>query len=219
MTVLGYKLSYLELIGTVSGMLCVYLTAREKLICWLVGIINSIFFFIMFYEVQLYSDMLLQIFFLASTVYGWWKWLHPKDASEANSKSELKITILSVRMRIILITLTVIGISALGTLMSQIHVIIPSLFQKKASYPYPDAFTTVVSISAQIIMTRKKKECWILWIIVDIISAVLYFVKGINLAAIEYIIFGLIAFSGYVSWTREYSSYVMIKENPAGEAI
>jgi nicotinamide mononucleotide transporter len=188
-------------------MACVYLTAKEKVICWPVSIINAIFFFIMFYEVQLYSDMLLQIFFLATTVYGWWKWLHPKNGSEANSRNELKISNLSLMEIITVILITLAGIFLLGTLMSFIHVLFPSFFSRKAAYPYPDSFITVTSIIAQLLMTRKKKDCWILWIIVDIAATVLYFIKGINLVAVEYAVFGIIALTGYLGWTKEQRSY------------
>jgi nicotinamide mononucleotide transporter len=213
-TVSGYRLSYLELIGTVSGMLCVFLTAKEKIICWPIGIINIVFFFIMFYEVQLYSDMILQIFFLVTTVFGWWKWLHPKDKSESNKKNELKITNLSIKLFLILTFISAAGVAVLGTFMSKIHILLPALFKKAASYPYPDAFTTVFSITAQILMTYKKKDCWILWIIVDAVSTVLYLVKGINLVSIEYFIFTLIAVMGYVDWTREQKTYTAsVEEN------
>ena len=57
--VIGYKMSYVELIGTFFGLICVWLTAKEKILCWPIGIINIVFFAILFYQVRLYSDMIL----------------------------------------------------------------------------------------------------------------------------------------------------------------
>jgi nicotinamide mononucleotide transporter len=66
----------------------VILAARGKVSNYPVGLINIIFFFVVFYQVQLYSDMALQVYFFIINVYGWWKWLHPK-ADEARGKNEI----------------------------------------------------------------------------------------------------------------------------------
>jgi nicotinamide mononucleotide transporter len=213
-TIFDYKLSLLELIGTVSGMLCVWLTAREKVSCWPIGIVNILFFFVMFYQVQLYSDMILQIFFLIMTVYGWWKWTHPRDESENNGRNELKISTLTPLILTLVIVFSGAGVFGLGTFMKHIHELLPLYFPKAAAFPYPDAFTTIFSITANLLMTIKKRECWILWIIVDIVSFIMYFLKGINLVAIEYVIFAIIALMGWLNWTREEKSY---KQGPMEE--
>jgi len=69
-TLLGYSLSYVELVGTVTGLVSVWLAARANILTWPVGIINVLAFFILFYQVRLYSDMALQVYFLATTIYG-----------------------------------------------------------------------------------------------------------------------------------------------------
>ena len=207
LTILNYPISYLELVGTVSGLFCVYLTAKERVICWPVGIVNIIFFFIMFYQVQLYSDMILQVYFLIMSFYGWWKWTHPIDNKHANRQNELKITDLTGKMIAIGLGTCFVFIIITGTIMKSIHLHLPSIFPKPAAFPYGDAFTTVFSIAATVLMTVKKRQCWLLWISVDIVATVIYFMKGINLVAIEYIIFGIIATGGYINWSREQNSY------------
>jgi nicotinamide mononucleotide transporter len=206
-TILDYPVSALELIGTIAGMLCVYLTAREKVICWPVGIVNIVFFFIMFYQVQLYSDMLLQIIFFIMTIYGWWKWTHPKNRQETNSRQELKISKLNRMELIIYLSISLLAVILNGTIMLYIHDLLPAIFPQPAAFPYADAFTTVFSLTATILMARKKIECWLLWITVDIAAVVIYFLKGINLVAIEYIIFGIIALTGFLNWKREQNTY------------
>jgi len=205
--IMNYPISLLELAGTLSGLACVYLTARENILCWPVGIINIILFFILFYQVQLYSDMILQVYFLIMSVYGWWKWAHPKTAIETDKKKELRVSDLNRIQWIYWITGIIIGTLLLGYFMQNVHIYLPELFLKKAAYPYPDALTTTMSMAATVIMALKKRDCWILWILVDIIATVIYFIKGINLVAIEYIIFGLISLSGYITWTRIRNNY------------
>ena len=211
-SLLGYSLSYLELIGTVSGIFCVWLTAKEKVICWPVGIVNIVFFFILFYQVQLYSDMLLQFFFFVMTLYGWWKWTHPKTRELENKNKELKITKLSLKQIFIIAGSSVFASILLGTLMKNIHILLPKIFPKPADMPYPDAFITIFSITANLLMTVKKIECWILWVLVDIASVFLYVAKGVNLVALEYVLFGLIAAFGFYNWRNEQKTYSLTPE-------
>jgi len=207
---LGHPVSFIEIAGTFSGMLCVYLTAREKVICWPVGIVNIIFFFIMFYQVRLYSDMILQVYFLIMSVYGWWKWTHPKNRQEANNKNELKVADLLWRDLLVITLVSFVLTLLLGWGMQHVHYYLPAVFPEKAAYPYADAFTTVLSITATILMAVKKRECWLFWIAVDIVATTVYFLKGIHLVAVEYIIFGIISLCGYINWSRQMKKY-----NPA----
>ena len=125
-TILNYPISFIELAGTVSGMACVYLTAKEKVICWPVGIINIIFFFIMFYQVQLYSDMMLQVIFFIMTVYGWWKWTHP-DENSSDVKDELKVSVLSQKKLMLYVSVSIALTVMVGTFMGKVHLYLPAL--------------------------------------------------------------------------------------------
>lgn len=80
--ILDYPLSYVELIGTLFGFLSVYLATRANILTWATGIINELFLFILFFQVQLYADMFLQIYFFIITLYGWYKWNSKKTTSK-----------------------------------------------------------------------------------------------------------------------------------------
>lgn len=190
--VLGYGLSYIELVGTLFGFVSVILAARASVLTWPTGIVNEAAFFILFYQVQLYSDMYLQVFFFGVTVYGWYYW--------KNQSHEAHVKKLSVRWRFTYAALLVAGTVLSGLFMSQIHLLFPVLFSKPASYPFADAFTTTASILATILLSRKRIETWVLWILVDAASIVIYFLKGIHLVAVEYVIFLIICIVGYVNW-------------------
>src|SRR5688572_5469381 len=73
-TIAGYPLSYVELIGTLFGFISVFYASKANILTWPTGIINEIFLFLLFYQVQLYPDMFLQFYFLAVTIYGWYNW-------------------------------------------------------------------------------------------------------------------------------------------------
>ncbi|HNZ26817.1 MAG TPA: nicotinamide riboside transporter PnuC [Spirochaetota bacterium] len=207
LTVLDYELSLIELVGVISGLACVWLTAKEKIICWPVGILNILCFLVMFFQIQLYSDALLQIFFLVTTIYGWYSWANPRNEKEKNKNNELKISFLTKKGVIYMIAITIVSTVVLGLIMRKIHIFLPIIFKKAASFPFGDAFTTIASVVATFLMTRKKADCWLFWVATDVVATVIYFIKGINLVAIEYIIFGLIALNGYFSWTKTFKSY------------
>jgi len=173
--ILGYKISVIELIGTLFGLSSVWLAMRANIHTWSTGVFNGIVFFALYYQVQLYSDMFLQVFFLISSLYGWWKWTKIRP-----TKQDRKITYMGWKTRY----LTLFGILfftfAWGYLMSQIHILLPSLFPKAAAFPFADAFTTVLSIFATLLMAYKKIESWVLWITVDVVSVYLYFLSNGN---------------------------------------
>lgn len=192
--VLGYPLSYIELTGTVFGLISVYLATRSNILTWPTGIINEIAFFGLFYQVQLYSDMYLQIYFLMVTLYGWYFWKRkssPNQVYQLNSKERLLLLLLIVASTIVS-----------GFFVERIHLWMPVLFPSPASYPYADAFTTICSIAATILLSRKRIETWILWIVVDIVAVTLYILKGIQLVAIEYVIFLILCISGFYRWKK-----------------
>jgi nicotinamide mononucleotide transporter len=209
LTALGYKLSYLEFAGTASGLVCVWLTARENVWCWPAGIINAACFFAMFFQLRLYSDMFLQVYFFATSIYGWWQWLHPGSPELANRKNQLKITTLSPRNLALLLAGCAAASAGFGLFISHVHQLLPALFPERAAFPYADSVVAVASVAAQWIMARKKLECWPMWVGVDVLAAAIYFMKGVNLVAVEYVVFGCIAAYGFWGWRRERRAYAV----------
>ncbi len=190
----GYGVSHVELIGTVFGLVSVMLAAKGNILTWPTGIINEAAFFIMFYQVQLYSDMYLQVYFFAVTLYGWYFW---------NGKKTGEVLQLSTKWRLLIPVLVIVASVVTGYMMSRIHEFLPHVFHQPAAFPYWDAVTTVSSIVATILLSRKLIETWILWIIVDVVSIMIYLSKGIHLVAIEYFVFLVICVAGFVNWGRK----------------
>ncbi|MCR9252996.1 MAG: nicotinamide riboside transporter PnuC [bacterium] len=191
--VIGYPISYIELIGTLFGFISVFLAARANILTWPAGIINEIAFFILFFQVQLYSDMYLQVYFFVVTVYGWYYW--------KREKNQQKVDVCTKRWRINYLLILIAGTIISGALMSNVHILIPDAIP--ASYPYADAFTTAASILATILLSRKRIETWVLWIAVDIVALIIYSLKEINLVAIEYVVFLIICIFGLFGWRKK----------------
>ena len=80
----------------------------------------------------------------------------------------------------------------------------PVLHYQPASYPYLDSFCTACSLVAQVFLTRKILENWLIWIFVDIIYVGVYIFKGLDATAFMYAIYVPIALLGYLDWRKDY---------------
>lgn len=193
--IIGYQISYVELIGTLFGLISVYLATKTNILTWATGIINELFLFILFFQVQLYADMFLQVFFFFVTFYGWYNWKQiPKENGITKSLLKTKILIIST---------IVVGTTLVGFLISNIHLYLPRYFKTEASYPYVDSFVMVSSIIATILLAQKRIETWYIWIVVDIVSVFLFFKKGIAFLALEYFVFLGLASYGFLNWKKQ----------------
>jgi nicotinamide mononucleotide transporter len=194
--IMGYSISYVELIGTLAGLISVYYASRANILTWPTGIINELFLFVLFFQVQLYADMVLQIYFFVVTVYGWYYW---KTNTEAK-----KISTINLQSRLWLAAATVIGTIAFGYLFLNIHRLLPAIFAGPAAYPFTDSLLMVLSIIATVLLAKKKIENWVLWITADAIGVVIYFNKHIYFLALEYLIFGGLASYGLYHWKQQF---------------
>lgn len=203
---LGYEMSYLEFFGVVSGLIAVWLSAKANIWSWSVGILNVVLSFFLYYQIQLYPDMFLQVFFFVTNLIGWWQWANPK-AGEQDYKQELRVSYMRLKQFLFICVISSGGTILLGSMASHLHEWFPVIFPKPSAFPFADSFITVMSIVTTFFMIRKKIESWIIWIVVDVIAAYLYFIKGVKFYSVEYLIFTLLAAFGLWNWMREYKTY------------
>lgn len=204
--ILGYPMSYLEFFGTLSGAIAVLLSARGNLFSWPLGIINVALTFFLFFQVQLYPDMFLQVFFLITNLIGWWRWANPK-AGEEDLKNQLKISWANTRERFLMLATGISGTLVFGLLAAQLHHWFPTFFVQPSALPFADSFITVVSILATFLMINKKIECWILWIVVDMLATAVYFSRDLRLYSLLYLVYCFMALYGLIYWIRIHKSY------------
>ena len=180
----------LETIGVITGTLCVYLAAKNKIWNWPVAIISVAIYIVIFFEAKLYADMGLQFYFMATNLYGWYFWSR-KSAVGA----EVKVR--SINQKEILFSLLAIAIFTplLGFTL---------LYQTDASFPFIDSFCTACSLVAQFFLARKIVQNWLIWIFVDLIYVVIYLMKGLDLTAVMYMLYIYIATVGYLDWRKMY---------------
>lgn len=191
-----YPVSYIEFFGTVFGIAAVWLAAQSRILTWPVGLINIALFFMIYYQVQLYSDMFLQVYFAGVALYGWFFW-------KEDQKNKKRIRKLNLSEKLNLFIWVAVCTAAGTYLISHLHLWFPDLFPVEAAFPFWDTLVAVASIIANTLLARRVIENWPIWIAVDILCVYLYISKGIYFVAFEFIIFTLLAAYGWHQWEKE----------------
>lgn len=205
-TVRNYPMSYIEFFGTVFNILCVWLAYRNKISNWPIGILGVIMYIFLFYQIQLYGDLVEQWYFLVTGFYGRraWSSIHKKKKQQKEEEHKKDITQTSAKENIIYWTITIAFTFIFTYIISHLNIWFPRQFIEPASYPFLDALTTVMSFVATILMARKKISCRYLRILVDIIGIILYYVKWVKFIALEYVIFLVLATLWLIQWLKIY---------------
>jgi len=183
----------LEYVAAVVILANIYLAARQNIWCWPVGVVGVSLYLYIFFIAKLYSDTLLQVFFLVMQFYGWYHWVR---GGVDHSKSLAAVTRLTLREWTWTAAGAAAGTAALGTLMRR---------YTDAALPYPDAFVATVSVIAQFMMTRKVLDNWTLWIVVNIVSIGVYTAKALYPTVGLYIVNLVICVQGYREWRASVS--------------
>jgi nicotinamide mononucleotide transporter len=207
---LGYSLSYLEFFGVISGIIAVWLSAKANIWSWPIGLINVTLSFFLFFQVQLYPDMFLQIFFFITNIIGWWRWKNPRKGEE-DLKAELKISWMKPAQLLVLTGVGLIGTVLFGLFASRLHDFFPLIFAQPSAAPFWDSFITIMSIVATYYMIQKKIECWIIWIVVDVVATYLYFTRDIKFYSVLYFVLTCLATFALLHWIKQYKSYSVAK--------
>lgn len=201
----GYPLTFLELVGVLTGFAAVLLASKAWAVNFLFGLVNAVAYFILFFQSRLYSMMLLQLVYFSFSVYGYYHWKHPRTES-ADAKNEQRIECLSSLQRG-LWALLLVGLGLLwGWAVIHLQARYPDYFAPPA-YPWLDAVLTISSVGAQYLLSRKVWENWVIWIVVDAVSTVLYAKMGMVFTAVLYGVFTVIAVKALVEWKKIYEAY------------
>jgi nicotinamide mononucleotide transporter len=197
-TLLGYPISYLEFVGTILYLWSVWLIAKRNILTWPVGILSVLLFMMLFFQIRLYSAALEQVYYLGACSAGWWFW----SRSKLKHRTIQAVSFGGHRIVLFWIAVTAVLAGCLGAAMTKVHLWLPSLFPEAAAFPHLDALTTVMSFVAMGLMVQRRIESWIYWIVVDVISIWLYFVKGIPFLSLLYVLLLALAISGLIRWIK-----------------
>lgn len=180
----------LENTAILFGLFSVWFAKKNNILVFPTGIINTTIFTYLLWKWSLLGDMIINIYYVIMSIYGWYHWTRKKDNTiefpiDQATKKEFIWSLLIFISSMIFV------------------VIVYNYFDKFNSWTaYVDTLTTGIFFAGMWLMAKRKIENWILWIIGDIISIPLYFYKGYTFTSLQYAIFTIIAVYGYLEWKR-----------------
>lgn len=200
-----------EWLAVITSLLYVVLAARQNIWCWPAALVSTTIYTVIFYDVYLWMDSLLQVYYIGMAIFGWYSWRQKSTTSDQGGNSNTTNTEnlsnqLPVQLHIqswplithIKAILILTGISlVIGWLMASLT---------PADFPYLDALTTVFAVFTTYLVARKILENWLYWIAIDALSIYLYLAKGLQPTAVLFILYTFIAIFGFLQWNKFYQS-------------
>ena len=182
-------MSNLEIIAALLGVANVLLVVRRSIWNYPFGLAMVTLYFFVFRDAKLYSDALLQIFFLVIQIYGWWAWVRADKVDDG-----VAVGWMSNRNRLRWLTGTTVAAALWGLGMAR---------WTDAVAPFADATIAGLSVSAQILQSLRRIESWLLWIAVDVLAVGLFAWRGLLVTAALYALFLAFSIAGLIEWKRK----------------
>ncbi len=182
----------LEIAGVFFGLVSVLYERKGNVLLYPTGIINVLIYVYLCFQSKLYGDMAINVYYFVVSIYGWYFWLHKDDKG--------KYVFISYCSRKELLNFLILLI------VSFILLYILLRFFTDSNVPLIDSFTTALFFTGMLLLARKKIENWFMWIIGDFISIPLYFYKGLAFTSLQFVVFFILAISGYFVWNRMYKT-------------
>lgn len=180
--------TWLEAIAVFFGLLSVWFSKQENIWVYPTGIISVLIYVYITFVYKLYADMGVNSYYFIMSVYGWYHW-----TNTSSNIDQIPISRNNKKESLVSFAIMIVGFGLIRF----------SLQFTDSDVPNLDALTTASAITAMWLMARKKIENWLFWIITDIIAIPLYIYKGLPLTSFQYLVFTILAISGYYSWRRK----------------
>lgn len=180
----------LEITAIVFGLLSVWYAKKDDIWVFPTGIINTAIYVYLLWKWELLGDMMINFYYVVMSIYGWYHWTRKKgDVVEFPIS---KMNTYEMKVSVVIFALTIGFVAAVYT-----------IFDKFTGFiSYIDIVVTGIFFVGMWLMARRKIENWILWIIGDVISIPMYYLKGYSFTSIQYLIFTIIAVFGYLEWKK-----------------
>ena len=178
----------LEIFANGVTTISIFLAGRNSVHTWWTGIIGCILFACLFAQTQLYADVVLQVFFVATSAIGWWQWL------KGQAGHPLAISRVRLFMLMWMVPLGIIATLVYGGLLHA---------WTNAYAPFIDSAVLVFSVIAQLLLMQRRLETWMFWLLVNSIAIPLYASRGLHLTAVLYSAYWVNAIVAWFSWRRQ----------------
>ena len=189
---------WLEAIAVIAGIVSVWYSRKENILVFPTGLVNTTLFIYLSYKGHLFGEASVNLYYTIMSVYGWYLWTRKK---EDHQTLVLQITKSTQKE----------WIQQLAFFTAFYIVIYLSLSIAKNAFapeaiPWADAFASATAYTGMWLMAKKKVESWIWWILTNIASIPLYFVKGYAFTSVQFLVLLILAIAGLVSWRKKAST-------------
>jgi len=182
--------SMLETIAVVLAVLYLVLAIQQNIWCWLCAGVSTAIFVYLFFDVRLYMEAVLNIFYFVMAIYGWYSWYFGRSGGH-----DLLVVSWSPKSHMRAIAAVVVLSLASGYLLDTYTL---------AAFPYVDSLTSWGAVWATYLVARKVLENWWYWLVIDTTMIYVFWVKDLELTAVLYVIYLVMIPIGLISWTRSW---------------
>ena len=181
---------YLELIGVFFGLCSVWYAKKDNILVFPTGLISTSIYAYLLWQWSLLGDSMINVYYFIMSMYGWYHWTRKKDNID-----EFPISAMNGKEKVIAVIIFVLTV---------IFVVFVYLYFNKFTnwYSYLDTLLTAIFFVGMWLMSKRKIENWLFWIVGDLLSMPLYFAKGYTFTSLQYLIFTIIAVYGYLEWKK-----------------
>ena len=187
-------INYLEWIAILSGIVSVWFSKKALIWVYPTGLVGTILYVYLSFKGDLYGEASVNLYYTIMSFYGWWNWL--RRDQEKKKIVQIKFSTKKEWVEQILFFFLLFAIIYFCL------VYIKNAFAPDA-IPWADAFASASALTGMWLMTRKKVESWIWWIITNIASMPLYYVKGFAPTSLYYFILLVLAIFGLKEWKNK----------------
>ena len=179
-----------ELIAVLTAVAYLLLAIRQNIWCWFYAGISTAIYVYLFLQAKLYMESLLNIFYFAMAIYGWYVWYYGKLGN-----TDLPVSVWPRSVHgIALLVIAVFSLTS-GFLLDRFT---------DAKFPYIDSMTTWGAIWATFLVARKVLENWWYWLVIDAVSVFIYWARDLQLTSVLFVIYVVLVPIGLLNWTRSY---------------
>ena len=187
------QLHFVELLATITGLLYIIYTIREKILLWLFGIISSGLYVYVFFNSGIYAYAALYVYYVIIGFYGWYNWSRNPHGQEDR---EGVIAIHRASAALIAGCLVISGL-----LTVPLYLVLKKY--TGSDMAWLDALLTASGMVATWMLTQKIIEQWLFWIVIDLLSFAAMIYKGLYPSSLLFLAYTILAVKGYVEWKKE----------------
>ena len=185
-------MSAFEWVAAIITLVSIWLATVENILYWPTGLVSLVMYTWIYFTFHLYGEALLQVICFGLMLYGWYEWLHG-----GKDRQELPVSRTPRRAWPALIATGILGSAVVGVLMHR---------YTNNPAPWRDASILVFSLVAQLMTARKWLANWAFWIVINIVSIVLYLERKMYPTAALYVALLGLAIYGYWKWKKSLAS-------------